>query len=167
MSLSFASLPDSPDTLTPGTLLARLVDGLGFRLHWATEGLHPEDHDFAPTPEAMTIRRMVTHILSMMQWIDGALGGEGGEEPPEDFGALREATLERLRVLRNRFRGMSAEDLEAFRIGRPHGEYPIWNVISGPLVDALTHVGQINTCRRISGNPAPRVNYFSGETPNK
>ena len=157
MPASFSSLPDPPDSLSPGKVVARLIDGLGFRFHWATEGLRPEDHDFSPTPESMTIRQIVTHILRMMQWIDAALGGEAGGDPPEDFTALRAVTLERLQVLSGRFSGLGADDLEAFRIGRPHGEYPIWNVISGPLADALTHVGQINTCRRISGNPAPRA----------
>ncbi|MBN1476512.1 DinB family protein [Candidatus Sumerlaeota bacterium] len=165
MATDFSILPDPPDALTPGTALARLVDGIGFRLHWALEGLRPEDHDFAPTPEAMTIRQIVSHILSMMQWIDGALGGAAGQEPPQDFEALRSMTLTRLQALRDRLAGMSTEDLEAFRIVRPQGEYPTWNVISGPLADALTHVGQINTCRRINGNPTPRVNYFSGERP--
>ena len=38
---------------------------------------------------------------------------------------------------------------------------PFWYWINGPLADALTHVGQITSWRRISGNPQLKgVNVF-------
>jgi uncharacterized membrane protein len=42
---------------------------------------------------------------------------------------------------------------------------PFWNLINGPLADILTHVGQINSWRTISGSPAPRANPLRGLPP--
>jgi hypothetical protein len=42
-------------------------------------------------------------------------------------------------------------------------EYPMWNVINGPVSDAIYHVGQIVAFRRAAGNPMhPGVSVFSG-----
>ena len=46
-------------------------------------------------------------------------------------------------------------------------EYPFWNLINGPIADALWHVGQIVTFRRSSGNPLPKgVNVLQGTKTN-
>jgi hypothetical protein len=42
---------------------------------------------------------------------------------------------------------------------------PFWYIINGPLADALTHIGQINSFRRIAGNPAPKARVFFGVPP--
>ncbi len=41
--LPYREIPDPPENYTPGTVVSRLVDGLGFRYYWATEGLREED----------------------------------------------------------------------------------------------------------------------------
>ena len=41
--------------------------------------------------------------------------------------------------------------------------YPFWNMINGPIADALWHAGQVASFRRSSGNPMnPRVDVFMG-----
>jgi hypothetical protein len=42
---------------------------------------------------------------------------------------------------------------------------PFWHVINGPIADALTHVGQVNSFRRLAGNPTPKANVFLGLPP--
>jgi hypothetical protein len=43
-------------------------------------------------------------------------------------------------------------------------ELPIWNLINGPIADALWHTGQIVTFRRSSGNPFNnKVNVLLGK----
>ena len=42
-TLPFSEIPDYPDSYTPGTVMGRLIDGLGFRYYWATEGLSEND----------------------------------------------------------------------------------------------------------------------------
>ena len=44
-------------------------------------------------------------------------------------------------------------------------DHPFWHMVNGPLADALTHVGQINTFRRLAGNPCPEANVFKGIPP--
>ncbi|MHC4608217.1 MAG: hypothetical protein ACYTAF_15010 [Planctomycetota bacterium] len=41
-------------------------------------------------------------------------------------------------------------------------DLPFWNLINGPISDALTHVGQINALRRQAGKPAAGANVFLG-----
>lgn len=149
---------------TAGGVLARMVEGIGFRLRWAVDGLRAEDVDFTPSSECMTIRGLVEHIFGMMAWVDSVIDGPPREDPPSEFEALCEATLERLRSLREKFAQMSEDDLKQVRLRRANGnKYPLWNAINGPLADSLTHVGQINMWRRLNGNPVKRVNWFEGK----
>jgi hypothetical protein len=156
-------LPPAPDTLSTGAVLARLCDGLGFRLHWATEGLREEDIDFRPAEGSLTTRELLQHIHRMVQWVDHCLGGEPASEPRPDFRAERSAALTRIQILSHRLRSMSEKDLAQAELTRGETALPIWNAVNGPLADALTHVGQINTYRRVSGNPSPRINHLLGE----
>lgn len=48
---------------------------------------------------------------------------------------------------------------------RDGSSWPVWNVMNGPLADALTHVGQLNAWRRLSGNPVKPANVFLGVPP--
>ena len=42
---------------------------------------------------------------------------------------------------------------------------PALRLLQGPFADALTHVGQINTYRRMAGNPTPGADVFRGLPP--
>ncbi len=42
-------------------------------------------------------------------------------------------------------------------------QFGFFVVAIGTNDDALTHVGQINACRRLAGNPPAKVNHFRGE----
>ena len=50
--LPYSQIPDYPDSYASGNVLSRLVDGLGFRYYWATEGLTQKDLDFKPSEGA-------------------------------------------------------------------------------------------------------------------
>ena len=41
--LPFQSIPKAPTAMTSENLLSRMIQGLGFRYYWATEGLRPAD----------------------------------------------------------------------------------------------------------------------------
>jgi len=50
-----------------------------------------------------------------------------------------------------------------FEQGSNKSEFPFWNLINGPISDALWHVGQVVSFRRGSGNPLPNgVNVLTG-----
>ncbi|MCK5671198.1 hypothetical protein KAI10_07435, partial [Candidatus Bathyarchaeota archaeon] len=68
---------------------------------------------------------------------------------------------------REALQGLDDEFLEKRMYSPPwdEREFPVWNLINGPLSDALTHVGQIASWRRMNGNPIPGARVFHGEPP--
>src|SRR5689334_3471929 len=73
--LPYYEIPDYPTTYTPGTIAARVVDGLGFRYYWATEGLRAEDLKYQPVgadganSEARTTEETLQHIYGLTNTI--------------------------------------------------------------------------------------------------
>jgi hypothetical protein len=95
-----------------------------------------------------------------MNWVSGsALKKPYGE--PKDGPAARREALRIIHGLRETLLAMSDEDLEKLSIR----DKPFWNLINGPFSDALTHTGQINSFRRLAGNPVAGANVFLGEPP--
>ncbi|WP_157976037.1 hypothetical protein [Lewinella sp. IMCC34191] len=103
-----------------------------------------------------------------------ALSGPTGHPPLRGdrqeltFTDLRTRTLQRIAEASSLFRALTAADLATRRVkfsdGGTYSEYPLWNLINGPIADALYHTGQLVTFRRTIGNPAdPRVNHFRGK----
>lgn len=162
--LPYRSIPDPPEEVTATLVLARLVDGLGFRYRWATEGLRGEDYEYRPSPDSMSVRELLGHIHGLVSWVLQCLDGEMQSAPgAPTLQEIRGLTLEKVEMIRNLLVGMSPEELVSRRIRTRGGEYPFWNMVNGPLSDALTHVGQINSWRRLNGNPVPGHNVFLGE----
>ena len=62
--LPYYEIPEAPETFTAGTVAARLIDGLGFRFYWSTEGLKPTDLAYKLTEESRTTEETIQHILS-------------------------------------------------------------------------------------------------------
>ena len=67
--LPFAKIPDAPETFNAGGVVSRMVDGLGFRYYWATEGLRPEDLEYRPSEEARTAEETLDHVLGLSEII--------------------------------------------------------------------------------------------------
>jgi len=95
-----------------------------------------------------------------MNWVSSSTLNKPYRKP-EGWEAMREGALEIIDDLRNTFITMSDDDFGKLRIH----EKPFWHIINGPVSDALTHVGQINSFRRLAGNPVPSANVFTGEPP--
>jgi hypothetical protein len=74
---------------------------------------------------------------------------------------IRKDILEMIYVLRESLISLTDEELSRVTIDGN----PFWYIINGPLADALTHVGQINSFRRMAGNPAPKARVFLGAPP--
>ena len=154
-SLYYSQIPDSPESYTAGGVAARMVDGLGFRFYWATDGLRQEDLNFKPGDEARTASETIDHIFEMSFLIANAISKEA-QYPAGNlsFVQKRYVTLANLRKASEILRGSSDEDLEGYVIKFGNGtELPFWNLINGPIADALWHCGQIVSFRRSSGNP--------------
>ena len=153
-------IPKYPAEVTAGTILTRLLDGLGFRFYWATEGLREKDYGFRPGPDCMSIEELVGHIWGLINWVTVSMT-DTRYTRPDTVGEIREQILEMIYYLRNKIQVMGEVELSAATIEG----LPFWHMINGPISDALTHVGQINSFRRLSGNPVYGANVFRGEPP--
>lgn len=168
--LPYYEIPSYPETYSAGTVASRMVDGLGFRFYWATEGLRPQDLSFKPNAEARTSEETIEHIYDMSQIILNALtktANTNGQTKKLSFDEMRKKTLENLRASSEKLRASSDTDMKEyqalFKEGDTTFELPFWNLLNGPLADCLWHVGQIVSFRRSSGNPfSEKVNVFTG-----
>lgn len=173
LDLAYEEIPPSYDDYGSGNILSRLVDGLGYRYYWATEGLLTNDLNYKPTPESRTAKQTLEHILGLSETIVNAAKNEANIRPADwselSFEELRESTLANLKAASELYQGMTAVDIAKLQVkfesnGNTNA-FPFWNMINGPMADAIYHTGQIVTLRRSSGNPInPKVNVFIGKT---
>lgn len=167
--LPYSEIPEAPSQYTAGGVVARMVDGLGFRYYWATEGLRTEDLVFKPSAEARTTLETIDHILGLSTTIlNSALHktNEGNDFSELNYDQKRELTLVNLKSAADIFR--SSENLNEFKIvfkgSSGTSEYPFWNHINGPIADAIWHCGQVVSFRRSSGNPFnSKASVFRGK----
>ncbi|MDA7558075.1 hypothetical protein N8768_02835 [Flavobacteriaceae bacterium] len=170
--LPYMEIPNPSEVYTAGAVVSRMIDGLGFRFYWATEGLRIEDLTFKPSNDARTTAETLNHILELVQMIHNtALKKDIDYIQNEELSILekRSITLKMLKTSSDIFR--NAQHLGQFQISfyreGKQSEYPFWNQINGPISDALWHCGQIVSHRRTSGNPFnSKVNVFKGTVSN-
>lgn len=156
----YFQIPDYPESYTAEAVAARLIDGLGFRYYWATEGLRQEDLEFKPNENARTTAETIDHIYGLTKVIANATDHKPNgpsEEPPMSFEEKRSKTLENIQraseILKAADPGTLGEYTMVFQRGENATTYPYWNLINGPISDAIWHCGQVVLLRRSSGNP--------------
>jgi len=164
--LPYYEIPDYPENFTAGTVSARMLDGLGFRYYWATEGLRVEDLNYKPSDESRTCKETVDHILGLSQMIVNATlkkaNGTDDNDPEMTFEQKRKQTLTNIKTAADILR--SSEDVSQYKLIFGKREVPFWNSINGPIEDAVWHCGQIVLLRRSSGNPFnSNASVFSGK----
>jgi hypothetical protein len=156
----FYEIPDYPENVAGTSVLVRLLDGLGFRFRWSTEGLSDKDYTFRPAPDCMSIEELVRHIWGLVNWVCQSMCLDRFRKQ-DHISLVRRSVLEMIHALREALLSKSDEELTAIHIR----ELPFWHIVNGPVADALTHVGQINSFRRLAGNPTPKANVFRGLPP--
>ncbi|WP_288956273.1 hypothetical protein [uncultured Polaribacter sp.] len=154
--LPYYEIPEAPKEFTPGTTASRMVDGLGFRYYWATEGLTEKDLAFQPNAEARTTLETIDHILGLSEVILNATlkVANGAKQPKMSFAEKRKKTLENLQQASKILK--ESKDISQYKMIFGKTEFPFWNAINGPIADAIWHVGQVVSFRRSSGNPFPK-----------
>jgi uncharacterized damage-inducible protein DinB len=171
--LPYYQIPDYPDSYTPENVAARIIDGLGYRYYWATEGLTENDLDFRPSEEARTTNETLDHIYGLSLTIVKASLNQANMSPREEmeltFEQKRRKTLENFekasKVLKNQDANTLGNNKVIFKNNNGTTEFPYWNMLNGPISDAIYHTGQVVSFRRSSGNPInPNVRVFSGKT---
>ncbi|MDP5139557.1 MAG: hypothetical protein NWP83_03695 [Spirosomaceae bacterium] len=169
--LPYATIPDAPTEFTAVNVAARMIDGLGFRYYWATEGLNIENMETQGTDEARTIGETIRHIRDLSNGILRSVSKEptvSVDYGTQTFYEIRTQTLKNLDQAATILRKSTDADMKdmdvVFKRGEGESRFPFWNLINGQIEDAVWHAGQIVTLRRISGNPInPKVNVFMGK----
>lgn len=167
----FYNIPSAPNTYTAENVAARMIDGLGFRYFWATEGLTAKDLAYKPNAEARTTRATLEHIYDLTLIIrysaEGAETQADSETNKYDWETLRNKTLENLKIASLNFRKTNAQlENAGLKFKGRDGKtvaFPFWNLVNGPIEDAVWHTGQLVSFRRSSGNPLPSgVGFLQG-----
>ncbi len=169
--LPYYEIPESPEKFTNVNVAARMIDGLGFRYYWATEGLRPEDLDYKPSEDARDTRHTLEHIYGLSNTIVNASKMQANDGSPDmeiPFADMRKNTLENFKTASDILKASKKKDLKKMKIifkrGDSISEYPYWNMINGPIADAIWHCGQVVSFRRASGNPFNgKVSLFTGK----
>ena len=173
-NLPYHEIPAAPKTFTAETVVVRMIDGLGYRFFWATEGLTEKDLEYQASETSRATSATIDHIFGLSKMILNAISKKpnvrGGDkvEPELTFAEMRKQTLENLKHASTLLQNKEAQvdDMKViFQRGEKTSEFPFWNVLNGPLADAMWHTGQIVANRRASGNPLhPGVSVFTGKT---
>lgn len=162
--IPYNEVPEYPDNFTAGTMAARMVDALGFRFYWASEGLTDKDLLYKPNEDVRSAGDTIDHILDLSYIIvNSTLKKSNGKVDKSEmsFSDKREQALINLKTAADILR--VSDDISQFKIRFGDNEIPFWNQVNGPIADAIWHCGQIASFRRSSGNPInPNVNHFRG-----
>lgn len=167
----YQAIESYPEAYTMGAVVSRMIDGLGYRYHWASKDLNTEDLAFKPGNGGKSSLETLKHIYELSA--DALLLSEGKDfKRPrisvsfKDYKSLRSQTLNNFLKASVNFREMSDEQLKslevifAFKDGSK--SYPFWHFLNGQLADAIYHTGQIVSFRRSSGNPMSKeANVFT------
>ena len=169
--LPYHQIPDYPAEYNANNVAARLLDGLGYRYYWVTKDLKESDMDYKPSEDSRTTRETLDHIYGLSRTIVNAPQAKVNTSSNEDlsFEQLRERTLDNIALASKLLKEGQEGSMDGYKIIFKRGEntieYPFWNMINGPIADAIYHTGQVVAFRRASGNPIQKgVRMLTGNT---
>ena len=164
VELPYYEVPEYSKDYTAGTMAARMVDALGFRFYWSSEGLNEKDLAYQSSEGVRSTAETIDHILDLSYVIvNSTLKKPNGKVDKTEmtFEDKRKQALFNLKTAADLLR--KSDDISQFKIIFGENEIPFWNLVNGPIADAIWHCGQLASFRRNSGNPInPNVNHFSG-----
>ena len=168
-NLPFKELGAYAEEFSPNNIVARMIEGLGYRFYWATESLTEKDLKYKPSEESRSSLQTLEHIYGLSVFILYTFEGKEYDFSQDEmtFTELRNGTLKNLKIVYDMLNENSDISQMQVRLNL-NGQslaFPFWNAINGPISDSLWHTGQIVSFRRASGNPInPKVNVFIGKT---
>jgi len=164
--LPYHQVPKCSDYYSAGTVVARLIDALGFRFYWATNSLRKEDLDFQPANDVISVNDTINHIYSMIAIVFKSVCKRELKPIQElSFEEKRTEVLWCLKSMSEVFKDCDNDDFERFSYTTSKGEsIPFWFFINGQITDCIWHCGQISIFRRMSGNPLnSKISFFKGK----
>ena len=168
--ISYRTIPDPPSSYSSAAVLSRMLDGLGYRFYWASEGLTDEVLEYRAGATGRSVGETIGHVYNLVQMIEYALSGRTYPIPEPDIPEGLDVRVETLNAIKRVSEAIRDTDPERigdwkarFHMGGNDLEFPFWNMINGPMCDAVYHTGQIVAYRRAAGLPMdPTVNVFTG-----
>ena len=163
--LPFHEIPATAEKYTTQSILGRMIDGLGFRYYWATEGLRTEDLNYQPKGDGRTCLETVHHLYDLSNALIRFTKTDFPQEKEKSlmkFAEMRAQTLLNLYAVSNRIKASKeVSEFDTKKDGKV--TIPLYNLINGPIADAIWHTGQVASFRRSSGNPInSKINQFTG-----
>ena len=167
----FKDISKYPTEINNGNIISRMINGLGYRYYWATEKLKENDLIYRPSTNAYSTKETLVHIFTLSKTVYNTTLSKINERPdidiPVDYESIRNETLQFLEKASKNFSNLNSEELYQMKIKFNRGgtikSFPIWNLLNGPIADAIYHTGQIVSFRRTTGNPIDSsVNVFMG-----
>ena len=163
--LPYREIPVMAENYTAQNTVARMIDGLAFRYYWSTDKLRPVDLAYQPKGEGRTCQQTVNHLYDLSNTMLLLIKSKFKQVLEKDkmtFLTMRKQTLLILQALSNRIK--ESENLLEFTVIKEERvSIPFFNIINGPIADAIWHTGQVASFRRSSGNPiSSKLNHFKG-----
>jgi len=168
-NLPFYEIPDYPESYSEAEIVGRMIDGLGFRYYWATEGLTDTDLAYKLPNDSRSSIETIVHIYDLSNMIlYTALNSPVEMMSTEgmEFKEIRKNTLLNLKQASDIIKKTkNFEDLSIiFLRNDKKMVFPFWNQLNGPIEDAVWHCGQVVAFRRASGNPiSNKISVFTGK----
>ena len=100
MEIPYYQISEYPDTYSSVNIMSRMIDGLGFRYYWASEGLTKTDLDFKISKDSRSTMETIRHIHSLSLMILNAVLNKPNESKSNtdlDYKSLRENTLSNIK----------------------------------------------------------------------
>jgi hypothetical protein len=137
-------------------VLLRLVEGIGYRFNRCMHDVETEHQDYKPTQGHMTIGELTGHIGRLILNVLKVYSDTHAQEKDE---LTSQDVLELLEQLHIAVKEKETEELDNLCAEKTELFYSI----NGPLADALTHIGQINTYKRMLSIQSPKGSYYTGK----
>lgn len=171
----------SRQTSAANELVHAYLVSLAFRFRHVTEGAPEHFGDFEAGSGVRTPVTIVRHMTGLLLWVwDMYEPGSKYELAELSFDAECARFLDTVSELARVFgestapgataRRGSAHDFSEstaaeFVLAPRSSDLTFAQLWRGPLTDAMTHVGQLATLRRLAGDPIGRVRYWQVEMP--
>lgn len=142
---SATTAPDSTQ------IIRQTLAALAYRANRVLDGVPDGYAEFDAGQGVMTPRKMLAHMSGLMAYSLAQLTGSEFQRPaPVDSWA---AEVDRF------FEGITALD-RAAAAGFSAPPDTVLRMLQGPILDAMTHVGQLSMLRRLAGYPTPKDHYI-------
>jgi len=168
----YAAIDSYPKVFTAATMVARTIDGLGYRYYWGTKGLTDEDLIFRPSEDASNVIETLDHLHGLTEAILNCISGKPNIRPRDEkefsYEDLRHQSLMNLMEASDLLKANPDMDMSTkkiiFKRGDKESVFEFWHLLNGQLSDAIYHTGQIVSFRRTNENPVnPKMNVFMGK----